>query len=65
MTTPPRKGFFHRALDAVVGIVVALWLLLEEWLWNRLLALMKRLAQLPPIRWLEARIRTLPWALST
>ena len=37
----------------------ALWLFVEEWLWDRLVRLTKWLARLPVFRWLEARIQRL------
>lgn len=45
---------------ALAAIPLALWIFIEEWLWDSLLALTSALAKLPPIRWLENRIARLP-----
>lgn len=45
---------------ALLTVPVALWIFIEEWLWDRLLALSSALAKLPPIHWLETRIARLP-----
>jgi hypothetical protein len=45
---------------ALVAIPLALWIFIEEWLWDSLLALTSALAKLPPIRWIENRIARLP-----
>ncbi len=44
-----------------IGIaLLALIILVEEWGWRPLSAMLAKLAVLPPIRWAEARIRVLP-----
>lgn len=54
-----RLGWPRRLLRGVFAVVAALWLVLEEWVWDRLVALTRQLAKLPPFRGLEARIRHL------
>ena len=50
-------------LRHLLGILVALVLLFEEWGWEPLQAAMARIARLPPLAWLERRIARLPsWA---
>ena len=45
---------------ALLAVPVALWIFVEEWLWERMLALASTLARLPPIHWVETRIAKLP-----
>ena len=45
---------------ALLAIPVALWIFVEEWLWDYLLAVASTLARLPPIHWVETRIAKLP-----
>ena len=49
-----------RILGAPLILLAALWLFLEEWLWDRLADLMAFLARLPAVRALEQRIAALP-----
>jgi hypothetical protein len=57
-------SFVRRALRGLVrglvSIPVAIWLLAEEWLWDAMLRLMARLAKLPAVAWVEAKIARLP-----
>ena len=41
-------------------MLVVLWLIVEEWLWDAMLAFMSWLGKLPPIRWGEQLIASLP-----
>jgi hypothetical protein len=41
-------------------LVAALWLFIEDWLWDGLTALVARLSRLPPVRAVEAWIGELP-----
>ena len=43
-----------------MAIIAAIWLFAEEWLWDGMLAAMAWLGRLPPIRWIESRIASLP-----
>jgi len=57
--TPP----FRRLLRAMLAVPAALWMVLEEWIWDSLTAAMRWLGRLPPVHWLETRIARLsPWA---
>ena len=51
---------FRRVLRGVLAVLAALWMVLEEWLWDSLVALTAWIARLPLLKWLEARIRRLP-----
>jgi len=60
MTAPTRRlPWPRRLLRGVLGIVAALWILFEEWIWQRLLAAMRWLGRLPVLRAVEARIARL------
>src|SRR5438445_12744017 len=41
-------------------LLAALWIFLEEWVWDAMQACMAWLGKLPGIRWSEARIAGLP-----
>lgn len=56
-STPP--GWPRRLVRAVFGILAALWILIEEWLWEGLKRAMQWLGRLPIVRGLEARIARL------
>ncbi len=63
MAEPAKKSLLRRVLAAVLAPILALWLFLEEWLWDLMHLAMTWLGKLPPVRWLEARIASLPpWA---
>lgn len=49
-------GWLRRIFRGVVGILAALWILIEEWLWEGLKRCMQWLGRLPIVRGLEARI---------
>jgi hypothetical protein len=55
----PRAGLLRRFLRGCAAVPIALWVVLEEWLWAGLLACMGWLGRLPPVRWVENRIRRL------
>ena len=56
--SPPR-----RLLGGAFAVLAAIWIFLEEWVWDAMLALMARLGRLPPIKWLEAKVANLhPYA---
>ena len=46
------RGFFT--------VLLALWIFLEEWVWDEMLAFMAWLGRLPPIHWVEVQIGKLP-----
>jgi len=47
-------------LRRVLGLLLALLILFEEWGWDQLQALAARVARVPPLPWLERRIAALP-----
>ena len=57
--TPP-KSFLRRILRGAFTIPLAIWIFLEEWVWDAMLAAMSWLGKLPPIRWVETQIQKLP-----
>ncbi len=50
----------RRVLRGLGTLLAAIWVVLEEWVWNTLTAAMAGLGRLPPVRWVEARIARLP-----
>lgn len=56
---PPPVGWPHRLVRGLFGILAAIWLLLEDWVWDRLTLAMRWLGRLPIVRGLEARIARL------
>ena len=50
----------RRVLRSLVTIPLALWIFLEEWVWDEMLAFMAWLGRLPPVHWTEAQIAKLP-----
>ena len=62
----PRPGWPRRLLRGLGTLVAAIWVVLEEWIWDSLTAAMAWLGRLPLVRWVEARIARLPayWAMA-
>lgn len=56
----PAPTLLRRIGRALLAIPAALWLFVEEWLWDAMLALTGALSKLPPIRWVESQITKLP-----
>lgn len=53
----------RRILTPPMVVLAALFIFVEEWLWDRMKAAMARVARLPVVRWLEDRLARLPaWA---
>jgi len=50
----------RRILRGAITILAALFIFLEEWIWDSLAAAMARLGRLPPVHWVESRIARLP-----
>ncbi len=50
----------RRILKSLATIPLALWIFLEEWVWDSILTFMRWLGKLPPIHWLETRVAKLP-----
>lgn len=56
-------AWLWRWLRRLLGALLALLILFEEWGWEPLQRLAARIARLPPLAWLERRITRLPpWA---
>lgn len=61
MTDPAAKrSLLNRVITGTFAVLAALWIFLEEWLWDAMLAFMAWLGKLPPIRWCEGLIASLP-----
>ena len=54
------KSLLRRIFRALFTIPLAVWVFLEDWIWDGMLAFMGWLGKLPPIRWDEAQIAKLP-----
>ena len=54
------KSWLRRISGALIAIPAALWIFLEEWLWDSMLVFMAWLGRLPPVRWLEGQLSKLP-----
>ena len=48
------------AVRGALTLLAALWIFLEEWIWDAMQACMAWLGKLPGVRWCEARIARLP-----
>jgi hypothetical protein len=53
-------GFLKRLVRGVFAVFAALWIFLEEWVWDHIAAFMAWVGKLPVFRWIEARIAKLP-----
>lgn len=56
----PAPTLLRRIGRALLAIPAAMWLFVEEWLWDAMLAFTSALSKLPPIRWVESHITRLP-----
>ncbi|MEO8383592.1 MAG: hypothetical protein ABI583_00010 [Betaproteobacteria bacterium] len=56
----PPKGTWRRIVRSLYTIPLAIWIFLEEWVWDVMLAFMGWLGKLPPVRWTEMQISRLP-----
>jgi len=54
------KGVLAGVARGALTLVAALWIFLEEWVWDAMQAFMARIGRLPGVRWCEARIARLP-----
>lgn len=59
-TPEPVPTWPRRIVRSLFTIPLALWVFLEEWVWDAMLAAMAWLGRLPPVRWTEAQIGKLP-----
>ena len=57
---PPPPGTWRRIARSLYTIPLAIWIFLEEWVWDAMLAFMARLGKLPPVHWAETQISKLP-----
>jgi hypothetical protein len=61
VTEPAKPEAPHkRLLGGALAVLAALWIFLEEWVWDAILALMAQLGRLPPVKWVEARVARFP-----
>ena len=56
----PPKSLWRRIVRGLYTIPLAIWIFLEEWVWDSMLAFMARLGKLPPVHWMETQISRLP-----
>ncbi len=54
------RASFITAVRGALTLLAALWIFLEEWIWDAMQACMAWLGKLPGVRWCEARIARLP-----
>ncbi len=54
------RRFFKKLLTPPMVVIAAMIMFFEEWLWDRLTAMMARVARLPVLRRLEVRLAALP-----
>lgn len=54
------KSWPRRILKSLVTIPLAIWVFLEEWVWDEVLAFMRWLGKLAPVHWVEIQIGKLP-----
>src|SRR6266853_1907467 len=54
------KDVLSAVVRGVFTVLAALWIFLEEWIWDAMQACMAWIGRLPGIRWCEARIARLP-----
>ena len=57
--SPHRIGWPRRIVRGLFGILAGLWILFEEWIWDRLTRAMQWLGRLPIVRGVEVRIARL------
>lgn len=50
----------RRFLRTLITIPLAIWIFLEEWVWDSMLAFMAWLGRLPPVHWVETQLSLLP-----
>ena len=56
----PPNGWLRRIGRGAFTVLLALWIFIEEWVWDTMAAFMAWLGRLPPIHWAEAQIAKLP-----
>src|SRR5258705_11574652 len=55
-----RKSLPAAVVRGSFPVLAALWIFLEEWVWDAMQACMAWIGKLPGVRWCEARIAGLP-----
>ena len=55
-----KPNLVRRVLRGVLTVFAALWIFLEEWIWDGLKKIMAWVGRLPLIHWVEVRIARLP-----
>jgi hypothetical protein len=61
MTAPVEPPAWpRRVLRTLLAIPLAIWIFLEEWVWDHVLTFMAWLGRLPPVYWVETKIAALP-----
>ncbi len=56
----PPKNILRRLFRGLFSIPLAIWIFLEEWVWDEMLALMAWVGKLPPVHWVETQVAKLP-----
>lgn len=56
----PPKSLLRRILRGFFTLPLAVWIFLEEWVWDEMLGFMACLGRLPPVHWAESQIAKLP-----
>lgn len=56
---PPKK-ILRRLFRSLISIPLAIWIFLEEWVWDEMLAFMAWVGKLPPVHWIETQVAKLP-----
>ncbi|HEX8949046.1 MAG TPA: hypothetical protein VF790_08805 [Dissulfurispiraceae bacterium] len=54
-----RKSLLKRILSSLLILIAAAWIMAEEWIWDRIISLMRRVSHLPFVAAVEARIARL------
>ncbi len=60
MTDSTPKSLLRRLIGVTLAVLAAVWIILEDWLWDLMQSLMAWLGKLPPVRWLQVKIAVLP-----
>jgi hypothetical protein len=55
-----QRTVMARFAGAVLAVIAVIWIFLEEWVWDSMLAAMTWLGKLPLIHWLETQLTKLP-----
>jgi hypothetical protein len=58
--TPTRDPLPKRIVKGIFAVIAAILLFLEDWVWDGMLAVMRWLGRLSPVRWVEGLLARLP-----